>query len=467
MPDARHTRCQQVSATLATIWLTLNTMPWPELVILFAAVLAGTLLGATIGLLPGVHIYAVAAALLLAVERGWLHVTQQQLAFLCVGLLSGWTMLAIAPSIYFYAPDDMSSPSVLPSTKLLLRGEGHQAVALIGSGALGALLGLLALVPLADSILRPLRQIVQPHVGWMVLAVIAFLVLGEWPRANEQLASPWRRLASAWAYLGAGQLTFWLSGALGMVLMYRSPVPLEASHQNLLPAFTGLFALPGLLQVILLGARPPRQPPRAIDLPIDRWLRGTIIGLAGGLFAGFLPVISGGIGALLAGHASAQREDRLFLVSQGASRMSYLAGGYLLLFLPGVTLTRGGLSALISTQYLPAGWGAYWTAVAALAFSGALAFVMLLVCSRWIAGRIERLPIKTICLAMLLVAMAITVAFTGAGGAAIMVVGCAIGLLPVLSGGRRLNALGVLLIPISLNMTGAGPTVAQFMGLLP
>jgi len=79
-----------------------------------------------------------------------------------------------------------------------------------------------------------------------------------------------------------------------MVLMYRSPVPLDASHQNLLPAFTGLFALPGLLQVIWLGARPPRQRQCTIDLPIERWLRGTVIGLAGGLFAGFLPVISGG-----------------------------------------------------------------------------------------------------------------------------------------------------------------------------
>lgn len=443
-------------------------MSWWEIALLLLPVLIGTLAGALIGLLPGVHIYAVAAALLFAAEHGWLQLTHQQLAFLCIGLLCGWALLAIAPSIYFYAPDDMSSPSVLPSTKLLLRGEGHQAVMLLGAGALGALLGLLALAPLADSALRPLRQIVQPHTAWMVIAVIAFLVLGEWPRANERLASPWRRLASAWVYLGAGQLTFWLSGVLGMVLMYRSPVPLDASHQNLLPAFTGLFALPGLLQVILFGARPPRQQLEShVDLPAACWLRGTVIGLAGGLFAGFLPVISGGIGALLAGHASAQRDDKLFLISQGASRISYLAGGYLLLFLPGVTLTRGGMSALISTQYTPSGWGIYWTAVAALVFSGALAFLLLLACSRWIAARIERLPIKAICMVMLLLAIAVTIAFTGAGGAAIMAVGCAIGLIPVLSGGRRLNALGVLLIPISLNMTGAGPYVAQFMGILP
>ena len=41
-----------------------------------------------------------------------------------------------------------------------------------------------------------------------------------------------------------------------------------------------------------------------------------------------------------------------------------------------------------------------------------------------------------------------------------------IGLIPVLWGSRRMNAMGVLLLPIALNMSGAGPWIAGLMGLL-
>ncbi len=46
-----------------------------------------------------------------------------------------------------------------------------------------------------------------------------------------------------------------------------------------------------------------------------------------------------------------------------------------------------------------------------------------------------------------------------------MAVASTIGLLPVLVGGRRLNGLGVLLVPLTLNVLGVGPQVAAWLGL--
>ena len=66
----------------------------------------------------------------------------------------------------------------------------------------------------------------------------------------------------------------------------------------------------------------------------------------------------------------------------------------------------------------------------------------------------------------LAVAVAITIGFTGGGGFVIMLVATTIGLIPVVVGGRRMNCLGVLLAPITLNVIGVGPTVAQWLGLL-
>jgi TctA family transporter len=47
-----------------------------------------------------------------------------------------------------------------------------------------------------------------------------------------------------------------------------------------------------------------------------------------------------------------------------------------------------------------------------------------------------------------------------------MLVATTVGLIPVVVGGRRMNCLGVLLVPITLNVVGVGPTVAQWLGLL-
>jgi TctA family transporter len=55
---------------------------------------------------------------------------------------------------------------------------------------------------------------------------------------------------------------------------------------------------------------------------------------------------------------------------------------------------------------------------------------------------------------------------TGWEGLAIMTVGVGIGLIPVLYGSRRLNCLGILLLPIGCNMSGFGQTVATWLGLL-
>ena len=55
---------------------------------------------------------------------------------------------------------------------------------------------------------------------------------------------------------------------------------------------------------------------------------------------------------------------------------------------------------------------------------------------------------------------------TGLPGLGICVVATGIGLIPVLWGSRRMNTMGVLLLPIALNMTGAGTWIVGLVGLL-
>ncbi len=433
---------------------------------LLAIALVGAVIGCGLALLPGLHVFNVAGLVLLLSTRGVIGLADQGLAMFLLGALVGWAVVNVIPAVFLFAPDDANVIAVLPTTKYLMRGRGAEAALLVGAGSLCALLGLALLSPMLDEVLRPLRAIVQPHTGWMLTAIVAFLLLGEWPRAND-LAPPLRRLLSAWAYLGAGLLTFVLSGLLGFVLLYRSPIAVESAFVNLMPAFVGLFAVPGLLQILLFGAKPP---PQTTTLPADLeprlLLRGSLTGLSGGLFASVLPVISGGIGGLLAGHATAQWNERLFMISLGASKVAYYVGSFLLLFVPGLTLTRGGMAWMLSSVYVPYGWRNYWLAVAGMALAGVVAFVALVTLARAAARLINHLNIKWIAGASLAIAVAITVAFTSWGGFVVMLVATTVGLIPVIVGGRRLNCLGLLLAPITLNTIGVGPVVAQWLGLL-
>lgn len=426
-----------------------SLMPGHPEMLLLVCVLGGVGMGSIVGLCPAVHVYAVAAGFFALRERLPVALDTLQLTFLCLGLLIGWTFSSIIPGVLLYAPDDSGALTVLPATKLLLQGRGREAIRLIGAGALAGAAGLLALAPLFEAAMRPLRQITQSHTTWMIAAITAFLVLGEWPRTNELHPSPFRRLVGAWTYLGAGLLTFLLSGALGLILKYHSPLPAEASYQSLLPAFSGLFAVPGLLQIMLLGAQPPPQSRAAVaDPDTTSVLRGALVGLAGGLFAGFIPVVSGGIGALLAGHAAAQRDDRQFLVSQGASRMVYAVGGLLLLFVPGLALSRGGMSALITMHGAPSGPRIFWLAVGGIALGTVLAYALLEALAPLCARVIHRAPLTALALAMIALSCGVTWLATGVFGLLVQGVASAIGLIPVLFGGRRMNCLGVLLLPM-------------------
>jgi putative membrane protein len=152
-------------------------------------------------------------------------------------------------------------------------------------------------------------------------------------------------------------------------------------------------------------------------------------------------------------------------MSQGVSKMVYYTGALLLFFAPGLHLTRGGGAWIIKGLYEPQGWGDYFLALGCIAISGAVAFLLLSPLTRltlWLMGRVDY---RTISGAALLIILLMVYGVTGWAGIFIMVVGAGIGLLPVLFGSRRLNCLGILLLPIACNMSGVGSTVAAWLGL--
>ncbi len=428
---------------------------------------AGALLSAFLALVPALHIYNVAALFILFDNVLDPYLSPEAMAFLFLGMIAGYAMLNTLPSIFLAAPDESTLFVVLPGQKYLMQRRGYEAVVLSGIGSLGGLLALLLLTPIASRLLPPIRTILQPHIGWLLWTLIAYMLLSEWPKGSDRAPAGWRRLWEGWQSLLAGLATFLLSGLLGMILLYRSLIPVERAYQNLMPAFIGLFAVPWVVQNLLAQVElPPQHLATSVDAPPIPLLHGTLAGVIGGLFAAFFPLVTGGMGGLLAAHATGQRDERAFIISQGASKVVYYVGGFLLFFVPGLHLTRGGMAWMISTRYQSFTPERYYWATAAALLAGVLGFFLSLGAARLLIALLQRVSYHTLSLVTLGLLLLLVAAMTGPTGLFICAVATGIGFIPALWGSRRMNAMGLLLLPIALNMIGAGETVARWLGLL-
>ncbi|MGD2143779.1 MAG: tripartite tricarboxylate transporter permease [Anaerolineae bacterium] len=438
-----------------------------EVFVMLMTAVAGAVVASVLSLVPALHIYNVAGLILLATTGLGGLVPPDRLAMLFLGMVTGYAMLNVVPSVFLCAPDDSTIFVVLPARKFLLQRRGHEAAVLTGVGGLGGIAVLALLTPVAPALLPAVRAILRPHLHWILWTIVAYLLLSEWPKGFGRAPSGWRRWWEGWKSLTAGLATFLLSGFLGFILLHRSLVPVEVAYQNLLPAFVGLFAVPWIVQNLLSRVELPEQHiARTLDATPGMIAQGTVAGALGGLFAAFFPVVTGGVGGLLAGHATAQRDDRLFLIAQGASKVVYYAGGLLLFFVPGLHLTRGGMAWMLSTVWTGRGPQTYYVAVAAVVLSGVLSFFLLLFAARLTIQLIGAVHYRWISVGTLFVLLAVVVGFAGWGGLLICAVATGVGLIPALWGSRRTLCMGVLLLPIALNMSGLGNTVARWMGLM-
>lgn len=435
-----------------------------------AAVLAGTVLSCILAILPGLHIYNVmglAALYLHSLNGGGLAAIPEVTIPFMIGLVTGWSVINTIPSVLLGAPDESALFTVLPGQNYLMTGRGYEAAMLIGAGSLiGIFLLVFMIGPFAPKYVPVIRYVLSPHMHWILWVIIVFILMSEWPKRGNRGPAGWGRFFSAWSTLGAGLLTFFLSGLLGFVLLYRSPVSIDNAFQNIMPAFAGLFAIPWCLLNAVSGAVIPDQ--RVCDrlnIDGDLLLRSGVAGGLGGGFAAFFPVVTGGVGGLLAGHATAQRDERVFMMSQGVSKTVYYTGALMLFFVPGLHLTRGGGAWILKGLYMPHTWGDYYLALGSIALSGAVSFLFMSPLTKWTLKLIKTVDYRIISVLSLGIIVALVFSITGWAGLFIMIVAAGIGLIPVLFGSRRLNGLGVLLLPIACNLSGLGEPVAAFLGL--
>ncbi|OGV42580.1 MAG: hypothetical protein A2X46_04765 [Lentisphaerae bacterium GWF2_57_35] len=439
--------------------------------LVLVSTVVGTVLSSVLACLPGLHVYNVMGAMAMVffalAERGISLPPEMVLPFMA-GMIVGWSMLNTIPSVLLGAPDESAMFTVLPGQKYLMLGRGYEGAMITAVGGLAGVYFLVLVVgPLAPRFLPVAQSVLRDHMHWILWVIITYILMSEWPKGGNRGPAGWAKFFDAWKTLGAGLLTFFLAGLMGFILLYRSPISTGVAFQNIMPAFVGLFAVPWCLLNMISGTEVPKQTVSdSLDIDGDIILRSVGAGGLGGGIAAYFPVVTGGIGGLLAGHATAQRDERIFVMSQGVSKLVYYVGAFMLLFVPGLGITRGGGAWMIKGLYTPRTYGDYYMILASIAIAGAVSFLMMSPLSKLTIRLIERYNYRHVSTAALIVILAMVYVVTGWIGLFIMAVGSGIGLIPVLFGSRRLNCLGILLLPIACNMSGFGHRIAEWLHLI-
>ena len=439
----------------------------PEYLTLLYFCLIGILASAIISFLPALHIYNVIGIFMLLVLKFEATMTTMELTALSIGMIVGYSILNTVPATYFGPGDESMSYYILPSADWVNKGRGYEGVILTGIGSLTGIIALALLAPLLVYILPPLKTITSPHMFWIIGAVIVYSIMSEWPKGLSQSPDCWTNFKEGWYYLGIGLLLFLASGLLGFIVMAKTLVPVEFAFQSVTPVFVGLFAMPWLItNIINIGKVPHQHEAESVEMDWSLIARGTFGGFLGGFFAAFVPIVTAGVGGLMAGHATAQRDGRLFVMSYGTCKTIYYVGSFLLFFIPGLSLTRGGLASILAPVSTVLTVKEYFLFVALMLFAAGISFLLLMPFTKLCIKIVETIPFQWVSIIAILVVVPAVFTFTGWGGMFIMTVATGLGLVPVLFQARRMNLMGVLLLPVCLNMAGYGNDILKFLGLL-
>jgi len=146
---------------------------------LLLALLLGVIAGVITGLIPGIHINLV-SLLLVSISGYFLgFVHPLSLGVFIVAMAVTHTFLDIIPSVFLGAPDADTALAVLPGHKLLLEGRGYEAIKLATIGSLLCLLATIMVIPFLLPFLPAVYGFLQPYIGWILLAVVIFMILKE------------------------------------------------------------------------------------------------------------------------------------------------------------------------------------------------------------------------------------------------------------------------------------------------
>ena len=390
-----------------------------------AFVFGGIVVGTISGLTPGIHVNNL--ALLLASVAGSIAGPPKMVgaAILAAGVVHSF--LDVVPSLALGVPDPVMAAGALPGHRLVIEGQGREALRL---SALGSGLAVAFAVPLAIPITAAMTDaypLVRNHLPFFLVGITAFLVLTE-PTTRGKVG---------------GLVVFCTSAVLGILALPLSPSAPLGIGGVLTPLFAGLFGAPVLVDA-MNGTGVPPQAEATLTMTHRAIAVTALAGAFAGGIVGYLPGVSSAIAAVIALALVPRRtEARGFIVAtSGVNTANTIFALFALVSLG--TPRTGVMVALRETNApldLP-------VLLASVAIAGVVGFALVLVLGDTYLEAVGGLNYRRLSIGVLCLLIAASFLFAGVVGVGLFVCSAILGCLPPRLGCRRVHLMGVLLGPL-------------------
>ena len=443
---------------------------------------AGTVVGFAAGLVPGLHMNNIAAALT-AYAGGAVgvfmllgDVQRPDEAALAISCFVSAAVIAhlfaeAVTSSYVGIPSE-DAVSVLPAHRLAKAGLGAVAVTASIDGSLaGVLLSAILLVPMCMLMGAPVGLYALVRRVMVVFIICFSMVLLASEGSPFQVRSlrvdqPLRIVKALAVFLTAG--------VLGTMVLrtyyYACPLPdfpwmpggYVPKSSLLLPMFAGLFGVSGLL--LSLGSRSVTDvKSTGIIAHHSPSLRDLLTSLLGGFIVGWMPGMTSGSAVTLCSPRTKEAGGGgdvgssvrfIWLYSAISSSGAVFAVGALFTILRARSGSMDAVQFFLGSENLSKGCSSNVLPMVSIILSMLVATIVSHFSLRWLCPRLARLRAvlcsKELAMGSMVFVCALSLALTGTRGAVLLVTATTLGLIPPLAGVRRIQLMGCLLVPIAI-----------------
>jgi len=392
------------------------------------AIFLGCLMGVVSGITPGLHINLV-ALILLSISPFLLGYTNViAVASFIIAMSITHTFTDFISATYLGAPSDDTALAVLPAHRMLLDGMGHEAVKLTVIGSLLCLIITIILSPLLIIIVPVIFSYLKNYIGWILLAVVIFMILRE-ENLNKKF----------WAFAVAA-----LSGILGLIVFNMPNL-----KDPLLPMLSGLFGV----SVLSLSLT------QKVTLPIQRTTemvkiktKSMVKALGSGVFSGSLVSIFPGLGpaqaAVVGGQIVGKIDVFSYLILVGGINTVSMLLSLITLFT--IQKARNGSIIVVQQLLRSIDFNVLVLFLAVALIAGGIATFLTLYVSKVFSSIMNKLNYSILSIFIIAFIGLMVFYFSGFTGILILIAATSIGLIPNIAEVSRSNSMACLLIPIIL-----------------
>ena len=392
------------------------------------AIVLGCLMGVITGLTPGLHINLVALVLfsISPVLLGYTNVIA--VASFIIAMSITHTFTDFISATYLGAPSDDTAMVVMPAHRLLLEGKGHEAIRLATIGSLLCLILTIIISPLLIFAVPIIFSSLKAYVGWILLAVIIFMILREETQGKK-----------FWAFA-----VVMLSGILGLAV-FNTP----NLKDPLLPMLSGLFGVSVLLlslsQKVVL---PLQKTTEMIKVKAKDMVKSLTSGVLSGSLVSIFPGLGPAQAAVISGQFVKRTDTYSYLILVGGINTVSMILSLVTLFT--IEKARNG-SIIVVQQLMPnIDLNVLILFFAVALAAGGIATFLTMYVSRIFSKIMNKVNYSALSIAIIVFVSLMVFYFSGIIGLLILVTATSIGIIPNIVDVSRSSSMACLIVPIIL-----------------